>query len=68
MSDDLLEFVRCSAPGCDWQIQLKPWMATTRCYQHLGPAVAQFVQDADGAIIRTRFMPAEADPDYDPAA
>jgi hypothetical protein len=62
------EFVRCSVPGCEWRIQLKTWMATTRCYQHLGPAVPQFAEDSDGAIIRTRFMPREADPEFDPAA
>lgn len=68
MTDDLIAFTRCSVPGCDWRIHLRPGMTATRCYLHGGPAVAQYVEDGDGAIIRTRFMPREADPDFEPSA
>ena len=57
-------FTRCPTPGCDWQILY----GAQHCYQHRGPASAQYQTDHDGAIIRTRFMVREADPDFDPAA
>lgn len=66
MTDHLLAFTRCSVSGCEWQVQLKTWMATTRCYIHLGPAVPQYFTAADGSIIQTKFMPREQDPDYEP--
>jgi hypothetical protein len=69
IAEGLQAFVRCSVAGCEWHIQLKTWMATTRCYQHLGPAVPQYrAAIEDGAILEAKFMPREADPEFDPAA
>jgi hypothetical protein len=58
------DFHRCPIPGCEWRIHAR----AVRCYDHRGPALAQYLVDSDGAIIRARFMPAEADPDFEPAA
>lgn len=67
--DDLHTFSRCSAPGCDWHIQVRPGFSAARCYEHFGPAVAQYLTTSDGVeILRVRFMPRESDPDFEPAA
>jgi hypothetical protein len=58
------QFVRCETPGCEWHILL----GYRRCYLHRGPAGPQYLVDSDGAIIKTKFMPRESDPDFEPAA
>jgi hypothetical protein len=62
IAEGLDAFHRCPVPGCEWQIH----RLAVRCYNHRGPALAQYLTDAEGAITKARFMPAELDPDYDP--
>lgn len=55
-------FVRCPVSGCDWHILY----GTARCYLHKGPGGPQFRTDYEGAIIQTKFMTREQDPDFAP--
>jgi hypothetical protein len=61
-STNLDAFVKCEVGGCDWRILL----GYRRCYQHRGPGGPQYKTDTDGAVVATKFMPREQDPDFDP--
>ena len=61
ITSDFDRFHRCPVSGCDWEIL----NTALRCYNHRGPALPQFQEDSEGAILRVRFMSAEDDPTRD---
>ena len=55
-------FRRCSAPGCEWQIQ-SAW--PSKCWAHGGPRFSQYLLNDDGEIIASRFLPSDPEEPWD---
>ena len=56
-------FRRCSAPGCEWQVQ-SAWPA--KCQNHGGPRFANYLLGADGEILASKSLPSEPEEAWEP--